>query len=112
MTRTVTVKQHDPLWAFIWAGVSLVLFVALIFVAGAGELNPPKPVTKVVYRDSGKRLPHSVVNVYQAGTLVVRCETRTNSIPFANRVKAKVGDVVQTTCRAEKPADTPTGPGA
>jgi len=51
---------------------------------------------------------------YQAGKLLVYCQSKTNSRAFGNHVKAKPGDVVIETCRAVKDprGKTPPSPGA
>ena len=96
--------------------VATLALIALLPVVGAGgyvaghALAPDssvqaQPKTHWIY---GPR------QTYQAGKLLVYCQSKTNSRAFGNHVKAKPGDVVIETCRAVKDprGKTPPSPGA
>lgn len=80
-------------------GVAVVpVALAIGWVTGQRNDPPPKPHGRVIDWIYG---PVQQFNTGQKG-VIVRCQSRTNSRPFAERKHAKPGDVIISTCRAIK----------
>lgn len=78
------------------AVLGLVALIPLFFATGyvVGDREPaPAPQPKWIYA------PQQRYATPQLG-VVVLCQVKTNSRPFANRVRAKAGDMLVQTCRA------------
>lgn len=79
-------------------GFAVLVLIALVPLAGCAGYalhgNPPQP-TEVDWIYS----PRQTLQTPQEG-VIVYCQGKTNSLPFANRKKATPGDVLIQTCRA------------
>lgn len=88
--------------------LAVVFLLALVAVLGYAAFTAAgEPVEKK--DDAGwTYLPRQTFNAGPG--LLVYCQDKTNSVPFARRIKGKAGDVVITTCRAVvDPATLPKG---